>query len=162
MRINPKSKGIHCQEKNYWCWVAATSHIADCYKKYVHQCNVASLTLSSCMGDCANTRCNIPYYMDCSLRKLQHYGTWRHGYITPSVVKNEITNGRPVAIRINWGQSINGHFVVIVGYSERKSGAILYTVFDPAKNVGLNVMGSDTFRTRYQITGYWSETILTK
>lgn len=162
MRINPKSKTIHYQEKKYWCWAAATSHVVDCYTKYVHQDHVASMTLDFCTGDCVNTPCNIPYYIDRALSKVQHCGRWHPGHITPSVVEYEISKGRPVAVRINWGNSRDGHFVVIVGYNERKSGAILYTVFDPAKSVGLHVMGSDTFKNRYQIAGYWSESIFTK
>ena len=162
MRINPKSKLIHHQEKSNWCWAAAASHVSDCIAGYLDQCQIASISLPACTGNCSSTACNIPYYLDRALSMINHFNSWHSGQIPVEQIKYELANGRPVCVRIGWGNGTNGHFVVIVGYSVSNRKIPFYLIYDPDPKTGFHAVKQNAFRSSYKISGYWSESILTE
>jgi hypothetical protein len=153
---------IQPQLQKYWCWAAcssSTSAFFDGSSSWT-QCRLANEELSqtTCCHNGGSGSCNQPWYVDRALRRTGNLAARSEGRATWEEVTGEIDAGRPVCVRIGW-QGRGGHFVLITGYSEDERGRLL-DVEDPW--TGSASVEVDEFAERYQTTGRWTHTYLTR
>ena len=153
---------IQHQLQKYWCWAAcssSTSVFFDGSSSWT-QCRIANeeLNQSACCDDGDSDPCNQPWYVDRALRRTGNLAGRSKGRATWEDVKGEIEAGRPVCARIGW-QGGGGHFVLVTGYYEAEGERGL-DVEDPW--TGSASLELDEFSDRYQTTGNWTHTYLTR
>jgi hypothetical protein len=115
------------------------------------------LNRGTCCTNGASAACNKPWYVDRALTRTGNLATGRQGRATWTTLKGEINAGRPVCARIGW-QGGGGHFVLITGYDE--AGGRTVEVEDPW--TGSARVPLAEFADRYQTTGSWTHTYLTR
>ncbi|MDX2649743.1 papain-like cysteine protease family protein [Streptomyces sp. PA03-1a] len=157
------------QQKNHWCWAAATVSITRYYEPTTGwlQCLIADDQLQR--GCCENpSACDEDWNFDKALDAVEHLKRWEAGSkpLKPDVAA-EITSARPVAVGIHWAGG-GDHVVVINGYTDDIigpfPGMMLHEqwvqVQDPA--YGPSFIQYDTLRTAYHGSGTWTDTYYTR
>lgn len=153
--------GFHVplQEQTNWCWAAVAVGVAARYGAAWQQCNIASLELGQhcCPAGTNPGACNVPYYLDRALSRVDHFATMITGVasLSPQVI-TEINANRPMGVRIGWAGG-GGHFIAIAGYST--NGGQFVDVEDPwysASTVAYTVL-----QNAYKGTGSWTHTYRT-
>jgi hypothetical protein len=140
-----------CQELTNWCWAAVTQSILDSRLSVSTQREVAvahikkhrpsepevNLAATATQGGvCEDMECKAQFNAPHSLRRLlaERSLLQPNGYIQGSLtfdqLKAEIDQGRPVACRIKWTNTIGAHFVCVAGYAANGSDQFV-RVFDP-------------------------------
>ena len=152
---------MQTQKQILWCWAAVAVSIDDYLSaggsKWT-QCKLASQVFGNTVDCCASPDdCNEAQYLESALSGVARLKKWEPGSLSFEEIQNEI--GRPlqlpVCVRIGWAGG-GGHFVVIVGYRETKSGQQFVDVADPW--YGDSTLRYEDFRDRYQYRGQWTET----
>ena len=114
------------QEEDYWCWAAVGASVSEFINQLTTaQCEVAALCLNpkTC---CTNRKyCDEPWYLEYALSAKDNYSYDQAGVISLSQIQNEIDNGMPVCVRIDYSGNV-GHFICIAGYESD-----LLTIYDP-------------------------------
>jgi hypothetical protein len=152
---------IQHQLQEFWCWAAcssSTSRFFDGSSSWT-QCRIVNSELKrrTCCNNGGTDACNKPWYVDRALTRTGNLATGRQGRATWTTLKGEINAGRPVCARIGW-QGGGGHFVLITGYDE--AGGRTVEVEDPW--TGSARVPLAEFADRYQTTGSWTHTYLTR
>lgn len=163
--INPNYRLFTHQEKTNWCWAATSSNVARAKSTVASQCIIAKLCLTNCLNNCTGDACNQPHYLHKALASVNSFNQWRPGKLSRREVKSELKSNRPIGVRIAWHGSNNGHFILIFGYIIHNAirPDLHYFVFDPLKSLGVQLLRASALESvnGYQLTGTWSETILT-
>jgi hypothetical protein len=71
--------------------------------------------------------------------------------IDHALIEQELTNGRPVGLRIQWSGTTEGHFVLVIGYDDSDPAEILYVIADPF--YGRSTVTANVFPAGYQTAG---------
>lgn len=158
---------MQTQTQTEWCWAATSASIDDFYLRAggKSQCQVATGLLG---GNCCTTpgssTCNQPYYLDLALTWVGHLAQpcilnaiplASNGGAAPSV-EDEIDAGRPIGCHISWSGG-GGHFNAIHGYDRNTQDV---DVADPFYST--HTLPYSVFQTKYQSTGTWDASYLTK
>ena len=155
---NPLRFTTQPQQQTEWCWAAVGVSI----NLYYHptsgqtQCAVVNSALgqTTCCIDGSTPACNQPWYVDVALQIFGNFGSWIAGKVPLAKVKNEVSNCRPVCLRIAWNGG-GAHFVTLYGFS---TGYL--NVGDPF--YGNSVVTYSAFPGTYQVGGTWTDTYTTK
>lgn len=162
---------IQRQQHSNWCWAAVATSVA-CYfdpDSGWCQCRMASrmakltrLKVKSC-GTCGHATpvpaaCNRPWYLEKALALAGRIkGNPQPKPLDFSRIRRRIKEGRPICVRILWGQGPDAHFVVISGCHRSKSGELWVDVEDP--DSGSSTWRFDEFLSNYQYAqGHWVAT----
>ncbi len=101
------------------CWAAVASSVSKFYDKNSSytQCKLANYAFNT--TDCCNNlnSCDRPWFLDKALSYTGNLKEMKSGTPSFDLIKNEITNGRLICVRIEW-RSRAGHFAVIHGYHD--------------------------------------------
>jgi hypothetical protein len=102
------------------CWAAVASSISKFYNQKLgyEQCDIASHVLGT-DGCCADMdKCNKQAALDDALTYTKNLkGSVQKGMPSFDIIKNEITNGYVIALRVQW-RNKGGHFIVIYGFHD--------------------------------------------
>jgi Papain-like cysteine protease AvrRpt2 len=157
---------VQRQEQSQWCWAAVSVSIADFYERPTNwtQCRLVCdmRQISGCCEDGSTPDCNQPWYLDKALdgmgalRRFDPVSPPNPSGTLPTEIEDEIDAGQPVGVRIGW-RGGGGHVIVVEGCSE--DGAMV-AVEDPL--FGASDLPAPLLYDRYQGTGRWTHTYLTK
>lgn len=150
------------QKQNNWCWAAVSVGIARAYlTSGKTQCGLATTLLSTVLKP---LKCCPPKTADCDQpiydleKPLEPHHDKTHrpaAHRTFKFVKDEIDEGNPVAVRIDWGNGGSGHAVVISGYLEDRQGPSgHFYVWDPEWG-DRKSWRFERFRDRFEDDGTW-------
>jgi hypothetical protein len=169
LRVAPPGSGslpgfaIEQQLQTNWCWAAVSVSVARFYEGQTawSQCTVAGAELNrtDCCGGGAATSCNIPWYLDSVLTRVQHLRLMNAGTIPFGGVQTEINANRPLGCRIGWSTG-GGHFVTIAGWMLASDGTEYVEVFDPF--YAYNQTPYQSFVSTYQGIGTWTHSYFTQ
>lgn len=149
------------QEQTNWCWAATAVSVSAFFNPATPwtQCKLvnAEFNRTDCCTYGSSSNCNKPWYLDRALIRTGNYVSGpTPGAGTMTDVKNEISNNRPLCVRIGWSGG-GGHAVALDGYSESLG---MVAVDDPwygSSDVSLSV-----FQTSYQGAGSWTHSYRVK
>ncbi|MDI5929049.1 papain-like cysteine protease family protein [Rhizobium leguminosarum] len=148
------------QVKSNWCWAATSSSVSKFFNgsSTWSQCRIASSILSQkCCDELGyGSPCNVTNTLDDALGVVGCFHHMTDVSENFSVVKTELSAGRPVCIRVEWYLSGNGHFLAIYGWSIAADGTEMYEVDDPIYSQR-SISHSDLVR-RYLRKGRWTHT----
>ncbi|SKC45873.1 papain-like cysteine protease family protein [Ohtaekwangia koreensis] len=101
------------------CWAAVASSVSKFYdpSSTFTQCKLANQAFKR--DDCCTdlTKCDAPFSLDEPLKYTGNFVSMHGGAPSFDLIKQQITNGRLVCVRIEW-RSGDGHFVVIHGFHD--------------------------------------------
>jgi hypothetical protein len=150
------------QEQPNWCWAAVGVGVAQFYNAssaWSQQCDLAAQELGlTCCPTGSNAACDVPWYLDRVLLRVNHYASWNGGAATLAQIQAEIDADRPLGARIGWSSG-GGHFVALSGYSASAAGDFV-TVEDPF--YGQSTLPLAAFQSSYQGSGSWTHSYWTK
>lgn len=155
---------MQAQTQSNWCWAATSTSVSHFYwfLSPWTQCKVAGAeqNLTTCCNSPVPGACNVPWYLDKALTRTHNLDHMVSSTVSFATVKSEIDAGRPVGARIGWSGG-GGHFVCIYGYIEILGGiAEYFNIDDPI--YGKSTITVADFKTKYQTTGSWTHTYITK
>lgn len=149
------------QDQGQWCWAAVASCLADFYGRgLASQCSIVSALLDGGIHDCCvdgkEGYCDRAFVLELALRHV-HVAV-PQGPIPPisfELVESELTNQRPVALRIDLGRV--GHFVVIDSCDPvTRLVEIQDSLHGPSGPLAFDMLGLS-----YRGLGPWTDTYLT-
>lgn len=140
------------QQKNLWCWVGASTAIANYYGAGVTQnefCNIAkgNQTTQPCpnvTGDLTDIQ-NAFRSFDINPGKIQY------GSVSFQTIKREIDAKRPVLVRIKFPSGM-GHYLVIEGYNAQTGEVQWIDPWGSATRVNVGSYDKFTYNTDYRLT----------
>ena len=112
---------MEAQQMSQWCWAATAKSVSHFYWRWStwRQCLIVNgeLNLTTCCqrGLHRLRDCNRPWWLERALTRTNNFRNMI-GQASFQQVRDEIDLGRPVGVRIGWGDG-TGHFAVIYGYS---------------------------------------------
>jgi hypothetical protein len=149
-----------CQSE--WCWAATTVSVSAFYDPHTSwtQCGLvnAEKGLTTCCSNGSSDDCNMPHRLDRSLKRASVLDHKQDGPAGSDVIRQEITAGRPLALRVGW-ESEGGHFAAIVGF--KSAGEQWVAIADPWFGAWDGPVSTLT-RGKYQGSGTWSDTYFTR
>lgn len=155
---------MQTQEQNNWCWAAVGSSVGHFFGvPDLPQCQIVlkcwpELEPGRPIPDCCDdpSACNVQGMLNQSLAVTGTYAGWTSGKSTIAEVEQELEQGRPLCLRIQFVGK-GGHFLAITGGCAR-SGRVL--VKDPLFGDSLQVFSG--FPDSYQGQGAeWTGTYRT-
>jgi len=159
---------IQKQKTTNLCWAAVAASIStfhDGNNRYSVQCNIVEEKFPgrNCCNRLDSIQCNQPLALQFVLLTTGNFRPPVSGVLRFDQIKNEIDNGCPIAVRIDWrGDSSNvGHFVVIDGYDDTTARGLL-SIRDPDPRKESAAYEYNSFRLNYQQKGFWTHTYCTK
>jgi hypothetical protein len=154
---------VEQQQQSNWCWAAVSVSVAQYYRRQTPwtQCTVAGAELnrSDCCGGGAGTGCNVVWYLDRALTRVQSLRIRNAGSTPFADVQAEIAADRPLGCRIGWSTG-GGHFVTIGGWMLAPDGTQYVDVFDPLYSYSQTTYQS--FVSAYQGVGTWTHSYFTQ
>jgi hypothetical protein len=174
------------QKQTKWCWAAVTASLLNFFdrERGMTQCRVVKQCLPkvavcpicrqdvvcpSCAEvDCCENgdkpACNRTYKLAEALDKMNVQFSRCNYPISIDEIREQIHQGLPVAVRIDWGDG-RGHFVVITAVGPDDSRGDKYTwlrIADPLNGDAATYNSYDTLKNSYDGDGQWSHTYLFK
>jgi hypothetical protein len=149
---------LDTQQKRQWCWAAVSAGVHGYFsgQAALSQCDVAQRLLGkNCCQD--PDACDSPQRLEAALEAIGAKVHVQPGRLDFQHLKAEIDAGRPVCARIGWFDG-GGHFVVLYGYRESKSGGRQVLVSDPL--FPDSIVEYDEFVSAYQAGGHWTGSYL--
>ena len=151
---------IERQAQTQWCWAAVGVGLSSLYDSAMprRQCEVVSSEFGddTCCSHGAANQCNKPWYLDRVLRRLGYLDSIIRGAVSYQKVREEIETGRPVAIRVGWSGG-GAHFLAIDAFNDHGE-----TLGIEDSWYGRSEVTFADLSFRYQQTGSWSDTFLTR
>ncbi|MGZ4846269.1 MAG: papain-like cysteine protease family protein [Halobacteriota archaeon] len=122
------------------------------------QCAVvnAELGRNDCCNNGSSDGCDKVWYFHMALIRTDNLQSWGPGSKPMAVITGEVTNGRPLCVRIGWSGK-GGHFCAIDGYNADLG---MVAVDDPW--YGPSDVTLATFLTAYRGDGSWTHTYFVK
>ncbi|MCP4221491.1 MAG: hypothetical protein GY765_43105 [bacterium] len=150
---------MEMQQQPSWCWATVTSCVSGFYDKNSTwtPCKVVNTALeqSTCCQDGATKECDIPWYLDRSLKITGNFVSFAKGDETIDTVLEQLNGNKPLGIRMAFGQA--GHFIMITGVGANKEMvAVEDSYFGPS------YIKYDTLKKKYKGAGEWSYSYFTK
>ena len=156
---------MQTQLQTDWCWAAVSASTSSFFAGPPgpsggpwKQCEVAQCALPgnpACCDQPMPASCNQDYYLENGLTCVNHLAGSPTAGTSPYLdVKNEIDNGHPVGVRIEW-YGDGGHFVCLTGYDD-STGTQFVEVDDPY--YGHSTYEYSAFCSAYQGGGSWTHT----
>lgn len=148
---------METQQQSQWCWAAVSVSTASYYGDPAwSQCALVNAELgeTGCCANGASSACNQPWSLQAALTRVGHLSSFSLGRLGERDTEAQIAAGRPVAVRIDWGDG-TGHFVVVSGMEPDD----IVTVEDPLNGTFSGPYSS--FAAAYLGSGSWSHTYLT-
>jgi Peptidase_C39 like family len=151
------------QRQDFWCWAATSVSVSVYYDPRADwtQCAMvnAEKELTTCCEDGATRACDAPNKLSTPLRRADVLDRMHEGAVDYDVIRREIDAGRPVGVRVEWGDTDTGHFIVIEGY--QSSGEEGLAVEDPQKGPS-DVDFTTLTKGFYNGDGAWTHTYFTR
>jgi len=111
------------QDQTNWCWAAVSVGVAEAYGTVgKSQCGLASTFIAPHCCPPLRAACDHPFGLELPLAPHHAASVPEHDQRTFQFVKDEIDQGRPIAVRIDRNHGGSGHAVVIGGYLVDASG----------------------------------------
>jgi hypothetical protein len=160
------------QQQSNWCWAACTSMVCQFYipKMFSTQCSVATITINHdrllagqtsidcCNPTVAETTGNSTWGLLPPLALTGHLANLVWTSMDYAALLNELGNGRPICVQIQW-RGGGGHFIVVNGVNYIPNPDIVW-VEDPGSGPAI-VAYSELVNNNYQGSGTWFETFTT-
>lgn len=111
---------IQKQSAKNLCWAACGASISKFYdpNSQYQQCVIANKVLNQTKCCIDITKCDKTAKLSEALQVTGNYKDRYSGIPTFDVIKNQIVNGHVIALRINWNDNNQGHFIVIHGFHD--------------------------------------------
>jgi len=153
------------QFQNNWCRSAVSVSVDDFFGSPTTwtQCQMANreLAQNSCCLNGISFACDQPWYLDRALVRVGRLSTVYGGRPNNARLFSEIDQRRPVALRIQWNGTSNGHFVAVTGYDDSNPGNPMLEIDDPF--YGHSTLEAASFPASYQsLGGAWTHTYETR
>jgi hypothetical protein len=154
---------MQLQLQSQWCWAATSVSVSSYYDSQAGwtQCAMvnAQKGLTTCCEDGSSEPCNTPNVLSGPLRRADVLDRKEQGSVDYEAVRREIDAGRPLGVRVEWGDTHTGHFIVIEGY--QRSGDERVAVEDPFAGP-FDLSFATLTEGLYQGTGFWTHTYFTR
>jgi hypothetical protein len=156
---------MQMQGASEWCWSAVAVSIDDFRSPPSRwtQCLLVNQRLrrSDCCEPLVPALCNCRHELSLALIEVGRLdGVVHIGRPPDSMILQQIDQGRPVALRIEWHGSNLGHFVAIVGYDDSDPGNLQFVIADPRGSD--STVNAATFPGIYQSSGgAWTHSYFT-
>lgn len=154
---------VECQEFGRWCWAALGAAIERFYSQNsrVTQCTVAMdrLHLDCCGKDKPNKNCNTTQSFRDVLCSIHCFEDMIPKSVDPQVVHDQIRDQKPVCVRLESPDRMEGHIVAIKIYYDNDP-KIHLQISDP--EIGECITTFDCLKCGYRGFSNWSQTYFTK
>jgi hypothetical protein len=151
------------QLETEWCWSASTVSITLYYNPAAPwtQCSLVNTDFhqTTCCIDGSSNECNQSGYPDQALTTTGHLLSTAMNKPTLQTVMNELENGCPVSINIQWNGG-GGHNPVTDGYDNRDTANPTLDIQDPW--YGPSTQDFNSFPGSYNGGASWYESYFTK
>lgn len=153
------SFAMQTQQQSNWCWSAVATSTSLFYNASSAwtQCAVVNdeLGQTTCCADGSTTACNQAWFLERALTRTNNLNDWQAGSLSASAIRSQLVAGRPLGVRIGWSGG-GGHFVIVHGIDASSTVTVSDSIY------GTSTMSLSAFKTKYQGTGSWTHSYLTR